>query len=100
MTHANTPSQTREQNDSGQPRNVRGKREDTLSLLPEGEAEEKERKRSYRRRAERSFQKDMLRDYTYRYNTLRSELQQSSSRKTEDRESQIKRGEEYNARRG
>lgn len=65
MIQANIPSETRKQNDSGQPRNVRGKREDTSSLLPEGEAEEKERKMSYRCRAERSFQKDMLRDYTH-----------------------------------
>ena len=74
-----------------------------VTATREGESgREREKKVVYRCRAEKSFQRDMLRDYTYRYNTLRSELRQSSSkkRKTEDRDSQIKRGEEYNARRG
>lgn len=53
-----------------------------MSLLPEGEAKRK-RERSYRCRAEKSFQKDMLRDYTYRYNTL--ERRQSSSRRERQR---------------
>lgn len=56
-----------------------------MSLLPEGEAEEKERKVVQVQSREKALSKDMLRDYTYRYNTLRSELRQSSSRRERQR---------------
>lgn len=56
-----------------------------MSLLPEGEAKEKERKVIQVQSREKALSKDMLRDYTYRYNTLRSELRQSSSRRERQR---------------
>lgn len=67
----------------------KGKREDTPVLLPEGRSDrEREKRGCTGAEAEQSFEGDMLRDYTYRYNTLQSEQRQSSSRreKTEDRD--------------
>lgn len=67
----------------------KGKRKDTPVLLPEGRSDrEREKRGRTGAEEEQSFEGDMLRDYTYRYNTLQSEQRQSSSRreKTEDRD--------------
>lgn len=112
VTRANIPPQTHKQNRQRvAKKRLRGKREDTSSLLPEAEKRKRKREKGVvtgaeQREAFRERHAVGLHTHThiciYRYNTLRfgAATVFKRKRKTEDRDSQIKRGEDYNARRG